>query len=159
MVPVQTKEGNKWVKYPVTFYDTDYPIIGAKTFFSGGAGLSSTAKDYATFLQLYLNQGELNGVRLLSRTTISSIMSNQIGAIWDGEKHYELPFVLINKKGAAMRGLGSEGAFDWGGYFNTQFLADPSENIIGILMKQTQGPVNDETGWKFRQMVFAAVDD
>ncbi|MFT6371141.1 MAG: CubicO group peptidase (beta-lactamase class C family) [Maribacter sp.] len=159
LVPVQKKEGNKWVKYPITFYDTDYPIKGAKTFFSGGAGLSSTAKDYATFLQLYLNQGELNGVRLLSRTTISSIMSNQIGAIWDGDKHYGLAFGLINEKGAAMGGLGSEGTFDWGGYFNTQYFADPKEQLIGVLLKQTQGPVNDETGWKFRQMVFAAIDD
>jgi CubicO group peptidase (beta-lactamase class C family) len=159
LVTVQTKEGGKWVKYPTTFYDTDYPIKGAKTFFSGGAGLSSTAKDYATFLQMYLNKGDLNGVRLLSRITVNSIISNQIGAIWDGNKHYGLAFGLINEKGAAAGGEGSEGTFDWGGYFNTQYFADPEEKIIGVLLKQTQGPVNDETGWKFRQMVFAAVDD
>ena len=86
MVAVQKKENDQWIKYPITFYDTDYPIKGAKTFFSGGAGLSSTAKDYATFLQMYLNEGELNGVRLLSRTTVRSILGNQIGAIWDGPK-------------------------------------------------------------------------
>lgn len=78
LVTFQTKEGNKWVKCPVTFYDPYYPIKGAKTFFSGGAGLSSTANDYATFLQLYLSKGELKGVRLLSRTTVNSIMSNQL---------------------------------------------------------------------------------
>ncbi len=50
LVTVQTKEVNEWIKYPVTFYDTDYPKTGAKRFFSGGAGLTSTAKDYATFL-------------------------------------------------------------------------------------------------------------
>jgi CubicO group peptidase (beta-lactamase class C family) len=72
LVEVLQKEGDKWKKYPVTFYDTDYPIKGEKTFFSGGAGLSSTAKDYATFLQMYLNGGELNGVRILSRTTIKA---------------------------------------------------------------------------------------
>lgn len=159
LVTVQQKKGDSWVKYPITFYDTDYPIKGARTFFSGGAGLSSTAKDYATFLQMYLNEGELNGMRLLSRITVNSIMSNQIGAIWDGNKHYGLAFGLINAKGAAAGGEGSEGTFDWGGYFNTQYFADPQENIIGILMKQTQGPVNDETGWKFRQMVFSTVDD
>ena len=63
----------------LTFYDPDYPIKGAKRFFSGGAGLSSTAKDYATFLQMYLNDGELNGIRILSRTTVQSMMGNQIG--------------------------------------------------------------------------------
>lgn len=159
LVAVQTKKGDTWARYPVTFYDPDYPKTGAKAFFSGGAGLSSTAKDYATFLQMYLNQGELNGVRLLSRTTVQTIMSNQIGNIWDGGKHYGLAFGLINEKGAAAGGEGGFGTFDWGGYFNTQYFADPQEHIIGILMKQTQGPVKDDTGWQFRQMVFAAVDN
>ena len=159
LVTVQQKEGDKWVKYPITFYDTDYPIKGAKTFFSGGAGLSSTAVDYAAFLQMYLNHGELNGTRLLSRTTVQSIMANQIGDIWSGGKDYGLAFGLVNEIGQASGGIGGKGTFDWGGYFNTQYFADPTENIIGVLMKQTRGPVNDETGWKFRQMVFSAVDD
>ena len=160
LVAVQEKKGEQWMKYPVTFYDTDYPITGAKRFFSGGAGLSSTAKDYATFLQMYLNMGELNGVRLLSRTTVQSIMGNQIGDIWaDGPKHYGLAFGVVNVHGQDLGGEGSEGTFDWGGYFNTQYFADPKEQIIGILMKQTQGNNGDQTGWKFRQMVFAAIDD
>tara|TARA_R110002126_G_scaffold154450_7_gene301535 strand:- start:2184 stop:3470 length:1287 start_codon:yes stop_codon:yes gene_type:complete len=159
LVAVQKKENDKWIKYPVTFYDTDYPIKGAKTFFSGGAGLSSTAKDYATFLQMYLNEGELNGVRLLSRTTVRSILGNQIGAIWDGPKHHGLAFSVVNEKGEISGGLGSEGTFEWGGYFNTQYFADPKEKVIGILMKQTQGPVDDSTGWKFKQMLFSSIDD
>tara|TARA_R110001592_G_scaffold32216_4_gene112999 strand:- start:12153 stop:13439 length:1287 start_codon:yes stop_codon:yes gene_type:complete len=159
LVAVQKKENEKWIKYPVTFYDTDYPIKGAKTFFSGGAGLSSTAKDYATFLQMYLNEGELNGVRLLSRTTVRSILGNQIGAIWDGPKHHGLAFSVVNEKGEISGGLGSEGTFEWGGYFNTQYFADPKEKVIGILMKQTQGPVDDSTGWKFKQMLFSSIDD
>lgn len=159
LVTVQQKENEKWSKYPVTFYDTDYPIKGAKTFFSGGAGLSSTAKDYATFLQMYLNEGELNGVRLLSRTTVRSILGNQIGTIWNGPKHYGLAFSLVNDKGEILGGLGSTGTFEWGGYFNTQYFADPKEEVIGILMKQTQGPISDETSWKFKQMLFASIDD
>lgn len=160
LVTVQEKKDDKWEKYPITFYDTDYPKKGAKRFFSGGAGLSSTAKDYATFLQMYLNQGELNGTRILSRTTIQSIMGNQIGAIWaEGPKHYGLAFAVVNKHGQDLGAEGSSGTFDWGGYFNTQYFADPKEQIIGVLMKQTQGKVDDQTSWKFRQMVFAAVDD
>lgn len=159
LVTVHKKENNKWVQFPVTFYDTNYPKTGAKTFFSGGAGLSSTPKDYATFLQMYLNEGELNGTRLLSRTTVNSILSNQIGNIWDGGKDYGLAFDIINEKGESAGGEGSAGTFGWGGYFNTQYFADPVENIIGIIMKQTQGPVKDDTGWKFRQMVFTTIDD
>ena len=161
LVAVQQKTNGKWTKYPVTFYDTDYPVKGAKSFFSGGAGLSSTAKDYATFLQMYLNGGELNGVRLLSRTTIEAIMSNQIGNVWgeDPEKNYGLAFSVLTRKGEEKGGLSSEGTFEWGGYFNTQYFADPKEKVIGILMKQTQGPVNDETGWKLRQLVGQSIDD
>jgi CubicO group peptidase (beta-lactamase class C family) len=157
---VQKKENGKWVKYPVTFYDTDYPIKGARRFFSGGAGLSSTARDYATFLQMYLNGGELNGVRILSRTTVQSIMGNQTGELFgDGIEHYGLAFGVVTSQGQDAGGQGSEGTFTWGGYFNTQYFADPKEQTIGILMKQTQGPVNDETGWKFQLLVNQAIDD
>ena len=161
LVTVQQKVDGKWTKYPVTFYDTDYPVKGAKSFYSGGAGLSSTAKDYATFLQMYLNGGEYNGVRLLSRTTIEVIMSNQIGNIWGEtpDNVYGLAFGVLTDKGAAKGGSGSEGTFDWGGYFNTQYFADPKEKIIGILMKQTQGDVKDNTGWKFRQLTGQTIDD
>jgi CubicO group peptidase (beta-lactamase class C family) len=160
VVTVQQKVNGKWKKYPVTFYDTDYPVKGAKTFFSGGAGLSSTAKDYAIFLQMYLNGGEYNGVRLLSRTTVRSIMGNQTRNLWGGdEKHYGLAFGVVTPEGQEKGGIGSTGTFDWGGYFNTQYFADPQENVIGIIMKQTQGPTNDQTGWKFRQLVFQTIDD
>lgn len=162
LVSVQHKLATgEWDRYPVTFYDPDYPIKGAKRFFSGGAGLSSTARDYATFLQMYLNEGELNGIRILSRTTVQSMMGNQIGDLL-GENSgsaYGLAFGLVNLKGQTFGGRGSVGTFTWGGYFNTQYFADPKEKIIGILMKQTQGSVSDDTGWKFRLLVGQAVDD
>ena len=160
LVSVQTIKNGKWIRYQATVYDPDYPIKGAKTFFSGGGGLSSTAEDYATFLQMYLNNGELNGVRLLSRTTVQFMMANQIGDLWgDSGEYYGLAFGVLDQKGQDMGGRGSNGTFEWGGYFNTQYFADPKEKIIGILMKQTQSIPTDETGWKFRQMVEQAIDD
>ena len=160
LVAVQKPEETKWVRYPVTFYDPDYPIKGAKTFFSGGAGLSSTARDYASFLQMYLNGGTLNGKRILSRTTIETIMANQTANLFgSGEKHYGLAFGVVTSKGTAFGGIGSPGTFDWGGYFNTQYFADPREQTIGILMKQTQSTGADDTGWKFRQLVGQAIAD
>jgi CubicO group peptidase (beta-lactamase class C family) len=160
LVPVQYKVDDVWQRYPVTFYDPDYPVKGAKSFFSGGAGLSSTVRDYATFLQMYLNGGELNGVRILSRKTVETIMSNQVGDLWDGRgMFFGLAFGVVNEEGVAKGGVGSEGTFDWGGYFNTQYFADPKERVIGLIFKQTEGPTGDNTGWKFRQMVFSAIDD
>jgi len=161
LVSVQSRKDGNWVKYPETpFYDPDYPIKGAKRFFSGGGGLSSTAKDYACFLQMYLNNGEYNGVRLLSRTTVQTIMSNQVGDLFgDLGAYYGLAFGVLDQKGATKGGSGSVGTFQWGGYFNTQYFADPVENVIGILMKQTQDTWTDETGGKFSQLVGQAIDD
>lgn len=159
LVSVQEKTDGQWKRFKGSFYDVDYPVKGARQFFSGGGGLSSTAKDYATFLQMYLNNGTLNGVRLLSRKTVEVIMANQIGDIWKGNTSYGLAFELVNRKGQDAGGLGSAGTFDWGGYFNTQYFADPKEKLIGIIFKQTQGKVDDETKWKFRQMAEAAIDD
>ena len=159
LVPLQKPESGKWVRYPATFYDPDYPIKGAKSFFSGGGGLSSTARDYATFLQMHLNGGELNGVRILSRTTVQMMRSQQVpGDPTATDSVISLAFGVVTERGQNKGGLGSAGTFDWGGYFNTQYFADPKEGLIGILMKQSQGG-NDETGWKFRQLVGQSVDD
>jgi len=153
------------MRYPVTFYDPDYPIKGAKTFFSGGAGLCSTAHDYATFLQMYLNHGELNGTRILSRTTVETILTNQTDDLVTGgkpgDRYYGLAFGGLSPMGQAKGGKGSVGSFDWGGYFNTQYFADPREQVLGVLMKQTQGQgaVPDDTGDSVRQLVFQAIDD
>ncbi len=160
LVTVQAIENGKWKKRPITYYDTDYPIKGEKTFFSGGAGLSSTTKDYATFLQMYLNGGELNGVRILSRTTVQSILGNHTGNLFSGpEKYYSLAFGVVTSDGQDMGGLGSEGTFDWGGYFNTQYFADPKEDIIGLIFKQTEGPTTDQSRHFFRILVGQSIDD
>ncbi len=142
------------------FFDPAYPVKGARSFFSGGAGLSSTARDYATFLQMYLNGGELNGVRILSRTTVKTIMANQTGTLFQTpERYYGLAFGVLTDAGEAKGGKGSEGLFDWGGYFNTQYYADPVEKTIGILMKQTQGAAGDDTEMLFRRLIQQAIDD
>ena len=165
LVSVQKpSDEGKWVRYPTTFYDPNYPVKGAKRFFSGGAGLCSTVKDYATFLQMYLNGGELNGIRFLSRTTVQAIMVNQTGDMcskWKGKsyKDYGLAFGLINEKVQGVGGQGSVGTFYWGGYFNTEGFADPKEELVGVLMKQTQKTKSDDTGWQFRLLVEQAVDD
>lgn len=161
LVTVQKPEEGKWVKYPTTFYDTDYPVTGAKKYFAGGAGLSSTAKDYATFLQMYLNGGELNGKMILSPTTVRAIMGDQNYKVWgaDAESYYGLAFSVTTRRGEEKGGNGSEGTFRWGGYFNTSYFADPREDVIGILMKQTQDATNDDTEWKFSILVGQAIDD
>ncbi len=160
LVSLQTKKNDKWVRYSSPYYDADFPIKGAKQFFSGGAGLSSTAKDYAKFLQMYLNNGEYNGISMLSRTTIQFMMANQTGDLFgDPSAYYGLAFGVISPKGYAEGGRGSIGTFEWGGYFNTMYFADPKEQLIGILMKQTMDIGADDSIWKFKHLVYGAIDD
>ena len=162
LVPVQTKNQNgEWTIYdghPDGYYDANYPKIGAKKFYSGGAGLTSTAQDYARFLQMYLNGGVFNEHRILSPTTVDLIMSNQTNDLFgEGNTYYGLAFGVVTDKGFSIGGRGSVGTFDWGGYFNTQYYADPDLNIIGILMKQTQRIPWENTGNIMRQVVGASV--
>ena len=87
-------------------------------------------------------------------------MAPQVEYGWGGgHKYYGLAFGVVNEKGVGHGGIGSDGTFDWGGYFNTQYFADPEENVIGLLFKQTQGNNGDSTGWKFRQLVGQSIDD
>lgn len=147
-----------WEKYVGTeHYDADYPIKGARTWFGGGAGLTSTVEDYAKFLQMYLNDGEYNGVRLLSRTTIKTIMAHQ--SELGGGSHLGLAFRVITPDGVASGGQGGLDTFSWGGYFNTSYFADPHEQLQAMIFKQTRKQGGDPTSWKFQQLVFAAIDD
>ncbi len=151
-----------WTTFLDEGYDPDYPIKGNKTLYSGGAGLSSTAKDYAIFLQMLLNNGIYNNTRFLSRPTVRLLTtSNQIGDLWGGEKgnqHFSLAFSVLNKAGEH-KGNGSEGRFSWGGYFNTNYWADPKEQIAVVLMKQTRSLQHDDSEAVFTRMVYQTIDD
>lgn len=144
-------------------YDPDYPITGAKMLCSGGAGLSSTAKDYALFLQMLLNDGVYKGQRFLSRPNAKILtQSNQIGDLYGGgdkgSNHFSLAFNVVSKNGDH-KGNGSEGTFSWGGYFNTNYWADPKEQIIMVLMKQTRNLPSDDSEQVFTRMIYQSIDD
>ena len=139
----------------------DFPITGAKTYFSGGGGLSSTAYDYAIFLQMLLNNGVYNGKRLLSRKGVDLFTtSNQTGTLFpDPNGYFSLGFSVINEKGHS-QDLNSVGTFSWGGAFSTHYFADPKEKLCLVLMKQMWGAnVGGELDKKFDVLVYQALDD
>src|SRR5664279_2656560 len=136
---------------------TDYPING-KTYYSGGAGLSSTIKDYATFLQMLLNKGEYNGKRLLARRTVELMTSNQIGDLNLGKDKFGLGFEITTVSGQAKLGI-SAGSFAWGGYFATTYWADPKERMVCLLFLQQSPFSHGEITDKFRAMVYQALAD
>ena len=135
----------------------NYPLLKG-TYFAGGAGLSSTVKDYALFLQMLLNNGEYNGKKFLSRRTVELITSNQIGDLNLGRDKFGLGFQITTEYGQAQLGI-SEGSFAWGGYFATTYWADPKERIVGLLFMQQFPLSHGEIQNKFKAMVYQALLD
>lgn len=138
-------------------FQTDYPKTGT-TYFSGGAGLSSTALDYATFLQMLLNGGSYNGKQILSRNTVRMITMNQIGDIEFGPNKMGLGFGITTERGSAKLPT-PVGVFEWGGAFATTYWADPKEGLVAILYRQLWGTTHWEASDKFKVMVYSALVD
>jgi len=135
----------------------DYPKKPG-TYYSGGAGLSSTALDYAIFLQMLLNGGEYNGKRLLSRNVVRMMTMNQIGDISMGVNKFGLGFGLTTEKGSSLLPT-PEGVFEWGGAFSTTYWADPKEKLIGIIYRQLWSSTQREIPNKFKVLVYQAIAD
>src|SRR5687768_15905555 len=122
LVALHGNKDGKAYKLDAAAFDaatTDYPKLEG-TYFSGGAGLSSTVEDYAKFLQLFLNNGEYNGVRLLGRKTVELMLIDQLPEL---DNEFGLGFGLETAKND-FRSPVSAGSFSWGGAFSTQYWAD-----------------------------------
>jgi CubicO group peptidase (beta-lactamase class C family) len=132
-------------------------VDGPRQSFSGGAGLLSTASDYARFLQMLVNGGELDGVRVLSPKTVELMMSNHTGTMFnEGRTGFGLGFEVIEHLGRA--GVpGSVGLFSWGGAYHTAFWGDPKEQVVAVLMTQLLPSGDNDVHGKFRALVYQAI--
>lgn len=123
---------------------TDYPFNGPQVHFSGGAGLSSTAEDYAKFCQMVLNGGILNGARILSRKTVELMTTNTIGDLAINSKGYKFGLGFDVRIALGNNELGSVGEYGWGGYWHTKFVVNPQEETVIIFMSNLKlGHGND----------------
>lgn len=136
-------------------YSVTYPYRGPKRYFSGGAGLVSTASDYARFAQMLLNGGELDGVRLLSPKSVELMTANHVGTL-DVDFGFGLGFGIIRDE-RDLRELGSVGRYGWGGFFYTDFFIDPQEELIGIFMAQLHPSGGLRLQEKFRVLATQAI--
>lgn len=114
--------------------DPDYPRMN-KHYFSGGAGLTSTAYDYAVFMQMLLNGGIYNGKRILSPRTVEMMTSNQLDFHYNGTNDFGLGFDIVTEKSANL-GPRNKGTFSWGGYYGTTYWADPKAKLVCLIMTQ-----------------------
>lgn len=130
--------------------DPEFPKLQG-TYFSGGAGLSSTVSDYARFLQLFLNKGEFNGVRLLSPKTVELMLTEQLPTL---PVEVGLGFGLETASND-YRSPRTLGAFSWGGAFATTYWADPEEGLVAQLYtNMVSGP---NLGGRFNTLVYSAI--
>lgn len=117
------------------------PYLSPPVILMGGTGLVSTTMDYLRFCQMLLNNGELEGTRILGRKAVELMHANHMGEVPTGYPNsklgYRLGFGLTFgvKPGPGDTGeLGSEGSYYWGGAYGTSFWIDPVEELIGVFM-------------------------
>lgn len=133
-----------------------YPVEGAKSYFSGGAGLSSTALDYGRFVTMLLNDGEMDGAQVLSRKSVELMRAPRIDWDNDGDADFGLGFQVTSDVGKSGE-LGSAGAYAWGGAFNTTYWIDPEERLIGVFMSQSR-PTQTDISDRYRVLVYQALE-
>jgi len=142
--------------------DMKYPL--QKTdYFSGGGGLVSTVYDYAIFLQMLLNGGEYNGVRLLAPNTVRMMTMNQIGDLYvdlgvKTENKFGFGFSLITENGSRL-GPSQAGTYAWGGVFSTSYWVDPKEDMLVLIYRQMWGSHVADTDKAFKVLVYQALNE
>ena len=129
-------DDKKIIEWSPTFRDINpnYPMM-PKTYFSGGAGLSSTAYDYAIFLQMILNGGKYNGKQIIAPRTAEIMTSPQLDFKYNGQDDFSLGFSITSEKSANLN-VRNKGSFSWGGYYGTTYWADPKDKMVVLIMTQ-----------------------
>ena len=131
-------------------------VTGPRASFSGGAGLLSTARDYARFLQMMLNGGTLGEARVLSPTTVALMTSNHVGDLMGPGGGFGLGFQVRLDLGAAGQ-PGSVGDYGWGGAYHTTYWVDPAERLVVVYFSQRRSfrPIDDHA--KLRAVLYGAL--
>lgn len=137
--------------------NANYPLV-PHTYYSGGAGLSSTLYDYAIFLQMLLNNGVYNGKRILGRNTVRMMVDNQIEGVPYAAGTFGLGFQVVTEKnsGSAPAQIGT---FSWGGAYGTSYWVDPKEKMVYLFYRQLQVRSHNEVVEKFRALTYQAIND
>jgi CubicO group peptidase (beta-lactamase class C family) len=136
---------------------------------SGGAGAVSTAADYLRFCQAMLNGGQLDGARILSRSTVKLMTSDHLGTriatpmqpgeLLLGTPGYTFGLGFSVRQGDGVAGVhGSAGEFMWAGYAGTFFWADPKEELCAVYMTQAPSPIRAYYRRMFKNLVYQALD-
>ncbi|MEK0430546.1 MAG: hypothetical protein RL139_350 [Gemmatimonadota bacterium] len=127
---------------------------GPRRSFAGGAGLTSTARDYARFLEMIRQGGALGGTRYLSPRSVELMTTNQIGSRYGDGTGFGLGFSTVERLGA--NGFASVGSFNWGGAYASVYNVDPAQRMVTVLMLQNL-PGTPEARARFSTLVYQAL--
>ncbi len=132
-------------------------VDGPRRSFAGGAGLLSTARDYARFLEMIRHEGALDGVRILAPRTVKLMTTNQVGTLHSTTGlGYGFGFETVDRYGAS--GMESVGAFGWGGAYGSWYAVDPDARLTIVFMIQLI-PNRSDVRTTFPTMVYQALMD
>lgn len=130
-------------------------VDGPRRSFAGGAGLLSTARDYARFLEAIRNGGTLGNARILSPRSVALMTTNQIGDIYNKpDMGFGFGFETVERFGAS--GLEAPGSFGWGGAYGTNYRVDPTTGLVVVLMIQLM-PNSTDFREKFANLVYQSL--
>jgi CubicO group peptidase (beta-lactamase class C family) len=147
----------KIVRAPEGARGQGHYVDGPRKSFAGGAGLLSTARDYARFLEMIRNGGALDGARILAPRTVALMTTNQVGTLHSKEGlGFGLGFETTDRYGAS--GLSSVGTFGWGGAYGSTYRVDPDAHLVIVFMIQLI-PNRTDVPQKFPNLVYQALMD
>jgi CubicO group peptidase (beta-lactamase class C family) len=130
-------------------------VTGPRMSFSGGAGLVSTARDYARLLQMLMQGGTLDGARILAPRTVELMSHNQTGTLYANDgRGFGLGFSTVERLGAD--GFRSVGTYGWGGAYGSTYMVDPSQRLIVVFM-MNQLPNTSDVASKFVTLTYQAL--
>jgi CubicO group peptidase (beta-lactamase class C family) len=135
-------------------------LNGPRKSFSGGAGLLSTARDYARFLQMMVNGGKLNGKRILSRKSVELMTVDHLRTIKydrDGQG-FGLGFSIVKDVGAYGAPT-SVGEYGWGGAYHSNYWVDPKEQLVVVYFTQLIPAGSIDDYGKLRALVYQSIID
>jgi CubicO group peptidase (beta-lactamase class C family) len=146
----------KAVRQPEGAKGQGHYVDGPRKSYSGGAGLVSTARDYATFLEALRNGGALGKVRIMSPHAVKLMTTNQVGTIRGANSTgFGFGFETHDRYGPGMESVGS---FGWGGAYGTYYRVDPEERLVTVLMIQML-PNGTDIRDKFTTSIYQALID
>jgi CubicO group peptidase (beta-lactamase class C family) len=133
------------------------------TLLLGGAGTVSTLDDYARFVTMLVNGGELDGVRILGRKSVELMRSDHLGSLPRAgllEEGYGFGLTFaVNLGPGKSATVGSEGEYFWGGAAGTSFWIDPKEHMVGVFLINVLPPTDIVAGGQFKRMAYQALVD